>query len=395
LTVHVAFCLVLLVSAILFSETIAKSLGRDYGFDTEHALAVSVQPSIRQFASTDAGPSASDRATTVAQYVAALRATEGVEAVAFGSLPLSGRNQVLGASAGEAAERYRRWVVGPGYARAAGLSLVAGHDLQASDALGSTVGVLVSEAFAGSRWPQSPSVGKEFDVTVVRLVQRRPAQVDERRRVVGVVRDAVRQGIRADTQATIFEAAREEDLALSGLSITVVIRATRLTGALKQVVTRTTARYFPFATQANSATARDIVQDDTRAEALGALLFSTLSVAAVLLAVTGIAGFAAALVAARRREIGLRLALGAQGSDVVALIRRSALYPVLTGAGLGLIVWMWVSRLVASYMVEVSTVDIRVLATTVAILLTVGWLSSYLPARRALHVTPAEVLREE
>ena len=116
---------------------------------------------------------------------------------------------------------------------------------------------------------------------------------------------------------------------------------------------------------------------------------------ALLLVVQGLWGVVAYAVAERRREIGVRVALGALAGDVVRLVVREALAPLATGALLGLGLAVIGGRLVRGALFEVSPTDPAVLVGTVGVLLVVALVASAIPARRATRIDPLEAMRPE
>ena len=122
-------------------------------------------------------------------------------------------------------------------------------------------------------------------------------------------------------------------------------------------------------------------------------LLLVFAVSALLLAGLGVYGVVTYSVVQRRREIGLRIALGAQRANIYRLILREGLMPVLVGAAVGIAVALGSARLVASLLFEVSPYDPGITMGAVAVLLMAGTVACWLPARRAALVEPMEALR--
>jgi putative ABC transport system permease protein len=115
----------------------------------------------------------------------------------------------------------------------------------------------------------------------------------------------------------------------------------------------------------------------------------------LMLAAIGIYGTVAYSVARRTREIGIRMTLGARSIDVLRLILRGAMRPIVLGAGVGMVICAAVSRILASLLFGVSPLDAIAYVSVAMFLLGVALLASYLPARRALRVDPMVALRHE
>jgi ABC-type antimicrobial peptide transport system permease subunit len=122
------------------------------------------------------------------------------------------------------------------------------------------------------------------------------------------------------------------------------------------------------------------------------MLLVTLSAVALLLAAAGIYSVVSFVVALRTHEIGVRLALGATGSDVVRLLTRQGLRPVILGAAVGAVASVWATRLLRGSVYGVQTSDPATLGTVIAVLLAVALLAILLPARRATRVDPTTAL---
>jgi ABC-type antimicrobial peptide transport system permease subunit len=134
---------------------------------------------------------------------------------------------------------------------------------------------------------------------------------------------------------------------------------------------------------------RDLLMSRLLASGAGAL-----AAFALLLAVIGLAGVTALAVSQRRREIGIRLALGSTTPEIVALLTRQGLVPVIVGLSVGLFAALGTGGVIASALIGVGARDPVALASAVAVLLVAAVLAVALPARRAAGVDPARVLRE-
>jgi ABC-type antimicrobial peptide transport system permease subunit len=144
-----------------------------------------------------------------------------------------------------------------------------------------------------------------------------------------------------------------------------------------------------------AATLRGQVQTSMLRERLLATLSSFFGVVALFLACVGIYGLMAYSVARRTAEIGVRIALGAQRSDVVWIVLREALILALAGVAAGVPAALWMARYAKSLLFGVSAADPAVVAGSIAIMAGIAILAGYLPARRASHIDPMTALRYE
>ena len=146
---------------------------------------------------------------------------------------------------------------------------------------------------------------------------------------------------------------------------------------------------------ANVQSMEQIVRETFARQRFSTVLLVSFSLASLLLAAVGVYGVLAYLVAQRTREVGIRMALGAQKKDVLKLILIRGMLLAAWGTGMGLIGCYWLSRLVSNQLYGVSAHDPATLVTVAALLIVVALSASYIPARRATKVDPLAALRYE
>jgi predicted permease len=278
--------------------------------------------------------------------------------------------------------------VHPGTLAQLGIALRAGRDVSASDRAGAPRVALVSERLAADLWPGEDAVGKRFDA----VHEGEPIRVQ----VIGVTADALHRTRLIDP----FGPQRDVYYPFAQAPWRSMTLALRLQPAADPGALATAVR----------ALVRDIdaelpvygvalMADNLRAEESSArlaaalvLLYAGLSVA---LAALGLYGMLAHSVRARRREIGVRLALGADAGTVLAGTLRSGLLPVLAGGLIGLATSALAARLLVGALYGVSAFDARIYAAVPALLAAVACAALWLPARRASRTDPVEVLRPD
>ena len=145
----------------------------------------------------------------------------------------------------------------------------------------------------------------------------------------------------------------------------------------------------------NATTVDPLIAESTDHERYGVLLVSAFGILAALLAAAGVFGITARSVALRRREMGIRMALGARGTDLVGNTVRGILYVGVTGTVVGLLGALWTSRLLERFLFGVEPSDPATYGVVAALIVIVCLLASYAPARRITKVNPVEVLRAE
>ncbi len=137
------------------------------------------------------------------------------------------------------------------------------------------------------------------------------------------------------------------------------------------------------------------IDDQLGSQTLAARLLWIFAIAAVLIAAAGLYGLLSYSVGQRTREIGVRLALGAQREDVLRMILRQASRLLVAGLSIGILAAFFTTRLVRSFLFGVAQHDLLTIVAVSVLLLAVGLVASYVPARRAAKIEPVEALRAE
>jgi predicted permease len=376
-----ALSLLLLVSAGLFLRSLRSATEIDTGFRSEGLLLASVDPGLQGYG----------REETEAFYLRLLervRTLPGVAAAGLGeNVPLGFGSQQNGVQVPgyEFAPDERRSIdynlVGAGYFEAMGIRMVEGRSFTPEDDGVAEPVLVVNRRFAERFWPGESALG--------RIVHTSGAD----RRVVGVTEDGR------------YNTLGEEPLAFMYLphaqafnyAMTLHVRtadptaAGRIATALRQEI-RTLDPDLPVYDVRTMENHLGIALLPARLGGFGLGLFGGLG---LLLAAVGIYGVMAYSVARRRREMGIRMALGAAPAGVVALVLREGLGLALIGAALGLLAALAAARLLEGLLYGVSALDPVAFTVVPALLVGVAALAVWLPARRAAGVDPARSLRAE
>ncbi|HEY1807259.1 MAG TPA: ABC transporter permease [Acidobacteriaceae bacterium] len=277
-------------------------------------------------------------------------------------------------------EEHFRWM-SPGYLGAIHLSVVEGRTLQSSD-WGRNV-ALISERTAKTLWKGQDPVGRQF--------HRAGWMQQEPFTVVGVVKDARTLSLsKADPMIVYVPYWYRCDEA-AGLVVRTRQDPSAMAGAIRKAIWSVDASVPVPSVRGLGGIVADSVAN-RRFEMDLLLLFA---VSALLLAGLGVYGVVTYSVVQRQREIGLRLALGAQRENIYRLVLRDGLLPVMLGAGAGLAVAFAAARLLGSLLFEVSPYNPGIATGAAVLLLAVGVVACLLPARRAAGVEPMEALRSE
>ena len=275
--------------------------------------------------------------------------------------------------------------VAPGYFHAAGTQIVAGRDLTWNELYGHVPVVLVSENLARELWGSAAAAtGKHI---------RRGGSMPWHE-VVGVVQNVPENGVDEAAPAMVYWPTFLVDFTIR--SITYVVRSPRAGSAsfvndVQQAVWSADAN-LPVA---SVQTMQDIYDQSLARTSFTMLILGIAGSMALVLGVVGIYGVISYAVAQRRREIGIRLALGAQQGQLQKMFVVSGLVLVGIGVALGVITATALTRLMSSLLFGISPLDPFTYAVVIAILGIAALLASYVPARRAARVDPLEVLKAE
>ena len=378
--VQIALASVLLVGAGLLLTSLWRTLRVDSGIDPRAVLTFSVTPPRTTHAT----------AAALGQYfdellvrLAALPAVEVAGAVS--NLPMADNETISTVRLPQEpipARGTERWalhlVSTPGYLRATGTRLLAGRDFSSADVAGSDPVVIVNETLARTLWPDASPIGRDLVLE--------PKTVH---RVIGLVADVRHSGLDQQLYGQYF-------VPFSQSPVRTLSIALRLRGSMPPEALRQTAAAVDPAVPLYDLRTFDAIVSQSLAPRRG--LAATVVVgggAAGLLAVIGLVGIVTTGVRDRRREIGIRLALGASAGRVVGLFVRRAV--ALAGGAVvaGLVASYWTGAVLEDFLFAVEPLDPPTLATVAAAVLAVSICASWLSARHAARVNPLAVLRCE
>ena len=381
---EIGVTVVLLVGAGLLARSFAGLQRVDPGFDVRKLLVLRIAPDVTRYR----GAQVTDYYGRVLDSIRELPGVASVAAVT--ALPMSTIGQdfyrpywLEGARPeGNAVPQANVRMATPGYFGALGLRLVSGRDFSAQDAPGAPAVIIINESLARSAWKGQDPLGR----TLILDYQNGPSP----RQVVGVVRDARYRGPRSDPAPELFIPHAQNPY----LVMNVVARTTIEPGALAQAARAQALKVDPDQ-PVHSVTTMERLLDDTMQQDRFAMLFVALfAVAGLVTAATGVYALLAYTVAQRRREIAVRMAIGASSSSVARLIVMESLTLALAGCVVGAFGVAGISRLARSVLFGIAPQDPLTLATTVAVLLTVVLAASWLPARRAARINPVHFMKE-
>jgi len=381
---EVALSLMLFIGAGLLIKSFWRLTNVNPGFQSDHLLTLHVGLPEQKY---------TDDAQVVEFFrklPERLSTLPGVKAVsAVNRLPISGGDPhgeltIEGRTfnAGEApGVSYRRIL--PNYFRAMGIPLLQGREFDDRDTGGKPDVVIVNQKMAQRYWPGGDAVGKRIKIG--------PAKSEPWVTIVGVVGNVNHTGLDAEPDFASYEPHAKRPWSEMTVLVRTVGDPLSLAGPVQQELKNAE----------KDILIEDVVTMDRRIDLsvapqrLNVVLLATFALIALVLATAGIYGVMAHSVTQRTQEIGLRMALGAQLSDVLKMVLRSGMWLAAIGIAIGLVGAFFLTRLMSKLLFGVTPTDALTFASVAGILFVVALLACYIPARRATRVDPTVALRYE
>ena len=389
LAVQIALSFVLLAGAGLFVRSLREVEAVDIGYDSDRLILAEV------YARADTGHAAQDAELLLRSAAARIAQMPDVQKISFTMYtPMSGFSMMTAhLSTGDTLPKLGGWgpvvsFVSPEYFAAMGMHIFEGRGFADGDRIGAEPVIVVNAIFAHTVWPGIPAVGQ----CVILGKSGEPC-----RRVVGVVSNAHSMSIIEPARMLYYV-----PLAQGGFSgqpsgagamqiHTIAGRAPAVAGAVGQMLRQMT----PNGMRQSVRLMSEQVEPQLRPWRLGAALFSAAGLLALLVAGVGIYGTIAYTFSQRTQEIGVRIALGAQGSSIIALVLTSSVTIAAVGVVIGTGVALWAGKFAKPLLYDTAPNNPFVLGGVALVLLGVAVVASLVPAIRAKSVDPLEALRAE
>jgi len=381
LCIQITLCALLVTASLVSLRGMERSLYAPFGFAPEGALLVQTDMHMAGYSDDSALP-VQRRIIEEAARIPGVTAAGTVDDAPLssgGSMAPVYREGTVDLRSSNSVVTPHFYSISPGYLRASGTRLLAGRDFTWTDDGKSTQIALVNETFAHTMFGNQPAVGRRFVWADKRTVE-----------IVGVVEDGKYDSLTEAPEAAMFlplAQIREGDT-------TLVLRSQLPPAEIAAAAHR-------LMTGIDSSLPLTI---EPWPDALALVLFparvatvalSVMGLLAAMLAITGIFGMAAYSVSKRLRELGIRVALGAQRSQVMRSALGRPILLLFSGSVAGVLLGVLASRLLASLVYAATPRDPLVLAGAAVAMVLIGAVASWIPARRALGVSPAQLLREE
>jgi putative ABC transport system permease protein len=384
---QVTISIVVLVSAGLFLRSLGHARAIEPGFDANHVLTLT-------FNTAAQGYDAAKASQFYQQLTARVQSLPGVQAVSLAqSTPLSyfyapalaAPTVIEGHEppVGENPPMIGNNIIGPNFFQTLGISLLKGRDFNDQDRDGAPRVAIINETVARRFFSNEEPLGRKL------RVMRGPQTL--RCEIVAVVKDSKYLSLGEDPTAYIFMPFLQNPQPSMALQVRTGGAPQELVATVRREVQALDQNLPPF----NVMTLADNINISLFPARFGALLLGAFGLVALLIASVGIYGVMSYGVSERTHEMGIRMALGARGGDVLRLVISQGMWLVLVGVVVGAGLALISTRVLSSYLYDVSVSDPVTFVAIALLLIAVAFLACYVPARRATKVDPLVALRYE
>jgi putative ABC transport system permease protein len=392
---EVGMTIVLLTGAGLMINSLIRLMRVNPGFTAKNVIAV-------QVVSAEDYRTREQRIDFYRNAIEGLGAIPGVDAVAtinllpFGDALLRGSFSIEGSP--ESRERLAYTpTVSANYFDVMQIPILKGRSFTEYDTEKTSGVVVISESCARRYFPDSDPIGRRISFNrdlsgnpINRDLNGDPIWLE----IVGVTGDVKQLELRAEAFPTVYTPFLQGSnrYTLSGLF---VVRSSVALNSLIASIRKQIRALDPELPIYKATPLVDLISETTKGQRYGAFLLGMLSALAIGLSAVGLYGVMSYLVTHRTHEIGIRMALGAQSGDVLRLVIRQGMFPVLIGMTLGLAASLALTRMMRSLLFEVSATDPMTFVVSALLLISIALLACWIPARRATKVDPMVALRFE
>ena len=383
-TAQIALSMALLVGAGLFTRSLMNVSRVELGLKVDNLVTFGIAPELNAYTP--------ERSRALFERLEdRLKATPGVTSVAMSLVPaLAGSNWGTDVSVEgfkkdpdtDDGSRYNE--VNAGYFRAMGMPLIAGREFTRADRLGSAKVAIVNQQFAKKFHLGHDVIGKHMSS------DDNDSKLDTE--IVGFVQDAKYSEVKGEIPPIFFMPIQQDESIGYG---NFYVRTSLDEGAILPVIPKLMGELDPNLPVVNLKTMTQQVRENVFLDRFISVLAASFACLATLLAAVGLYGVLAYTVSQRTREIGLRMALGAEPGRVRGMVLRQVAIMTLIGGTVGLLASIWLGNLAGSLLFELKGYDPSVLVISAVMLTAVALGAGFLPALRASRVEPMQALRYE
>ena len=378
-----AIAIVLLTGSGLMLQSFWKLRYRNLGFQPDRLLTMRLQLSRARY------PDSAKQIAYVDELLESARNLPGVEGAAAGNLPPGDGHATnsFGIEGRPLRKDFiaRKYAVSAGYFRLLGIPLLEGRGILDSDTAAVNPVALVSETFARRYFPGENPIGRRI----------RAERRDPWRTIAGIVRDVKTAGLAAPPEPVMYFPYRQTAAMGIGEDVGILVRTPWHAAAIGPALRKLAGQLDSRQPLTEMQTLDQRLTESVSRPRLATVLLSCFATLGLVLATVGLYGVMSFLVRWRFREIGIRLAVGAQPSDVLRMILAQSLKVIFAGVAVGVFGAFWLNRLIRSLLYGVSPADPLTFGGAIVFLVFVGLAASYLPARQASKIDPVTTLRSE
>jgi predicted permease len=387
---EIALTLVLLVCAGLLLRTVTRLRGVDTGFNSKNVLAMNIGLTSIKY------PKPENQTAFFKQVTERIAALPGVKAAGTTSvLPLSDNFDGRGLMVEDHPKPRGQeitvdlYIATPGYLRAMEIPLLKGRALTDQDTAASAKIALINNTMATELWPNEDPLGKRIKFPGS---EKNP---QDWRTIVGVTSDVAQYALNKKPPMQIYVPHSQFPTGFSTIVVKTENDPTAMPSTMIAAIRREILAVDKDQAVFQLTTLEELMGDSILIQRFFMFLLLVFAGLALMLAAVGIYGVMSYVASQRTHEIGIRMALGAQASDVLKLIIANGMVLTLGGVVTGLLGALALTRLLAGVLYGVSATDTATFATVSAVLVAVALLACYIPARRATKVDPLLALRND
>jgi predicted permease len=378
---QVALSLMLLIGAGLFARSLYNVKNIDAGFHTDHLISFAVQPSLNGY-DQERMRSLFERLQENIARLPGIRTSSMAETALLAGDNEDTSIEIEGYHAKEDEDmNVNENKIGPGFFATLGIPLLAGRDFTKADGAKAPLAVIVNERFAKHYFGDENPIGRR-----IRFLREKDSV-----EIVGVIRDGKIVSLREKPLRCIYLPYAQAQIGY----ITFYARTAQEPSAAAQMLRDEVRRQDPNLPIFNMKTMENQIDESLFMDRLVAALSASFGALATLLAAVGLYGVMAYMVVRRTREIGIRMALGADRREVLRLVMKEVVVLAAVGIGIAVLASLAMGRLIQSQLLDVSARDPWVMAAATLALAVVALFAGFLPALRATRVDPLTALRYE